>query len=106
MSSQNTQTLDPSPVPRGITAKQPRTGLYVLCYRCLPDHHKIIPSLSGEEWRGLDVAKIAEEIGVSKQKVSAWFKQNSLPGQRVAAMVGLKNSTLTFEKLGPFITSR
>jgi hypothetical protein len=96
----------PSAVPRGISAGQERTALYTLCYHALPNHQKTIPFNSGDEWRGLDVEKIAADIGISKQKVSGWFQQNSLPGQRVAAMIALEGGTLTFEKLGPFIRSR
>lgn len=106
MTKTSAQTIGPSPVPRGISARQDRTPLYTLCYHALPHHQKVIPGANDNEWRGLDVEKIATDIGISKQKVSGWFQKNSLPGQRVAAMIALKGSTLTFESLGPFITSR
>lgn len=98
-------TLEPSPVPRGISAGEERTKLYKLCYRNLPAYRKELVG-ANYEWYGLDIARIASEIGISKQKVSGWMKNNSIPGQRVAAMIALDDSTLTFEKLGPFITSR
>jgi len=96
----------PSPIPRGSSAGEERTDLYVLCYRSLPLHRKVIKNRKGEEWRGLDIERISKEIGVSKQKISMWMKQNSLPGQRVKALIGLEGSTLTFETLGPFINAR
>lgn len=96
----------PSPIPRGSSAGEERTGLYVLCYANLPFHRKVSRNRKGDEWRGLDIERISKEIGVSKQKISMWMKNNSLPGQRVKAMIGLEGGTLTFETLGPFINTR
>ncbi len=102
----NAETVGPSPIPRGATAGGERTPLYVLCYLGLPDHRKIVTSRNDEVWRGLDIEKISKEIGVSKQKISMWMKDNQLPGQRVAALIGLPGSLLSYEKLGPFIKTR
>lgn len=99
-------TITPSPVPRGSSAGNERTELYVLCFQNLPMHRKTTRNRKGQEWHGLDIEKISEEIGVSKQKVSAWMKQNSLPGQRMKAMINLQGSSLTFDTLGPFINTR
>lgn len=96
----------PSPIPRGITAGNERGGLYILCYANLPQHRKITKNRLGGEWRGLDIEAIADEIGISKQKVSEWMKKDRLPGRRVAAMIGLRGSLLTYDKLGPFINTR
>ena len=96
----------PSPVPRGVSAGNERTDLYILCYENLPQHRKITRNRSGGEWRGLDIEKIAGEIGISKQKVSEWMKINRLPGRRVGAMMSLTGSTLSYSDLGPFINSR
>ncbi len=98
--------LGPSPVPRGVSAGNERTDLYILCYENLPLHRKITRNRSGGEWRGLDIEKIANEIGISKQKVSEWMKRDRLPGRRVAAMIGLAGSSLTYSELGPFINTR
>ena len=95
----------PSPIPRGITAGNERTGLYILCYEHLPRHRKITQNRAGEMWRGLDIEAIAQEIGISKQKVSEWMKKDRLPGRRVAAMIELRGSLLTYDKLGPFINT-
>ena len=97
--------LKPSPVPRGISAGQERTELYALCFKHLPMHRKAISQKSGE-WHGLDIDKISKEIGVSTQKVSGWMQENRIPGRRVAAMIGLEDSTLTYALIGPFINTR
>jgi hypothetical protein len=96
----------PSPVPRGISAGEERSELYVLCYKSLPEHRKLNRSVGGNEWRGLDIDKIANEIGISTQKVSFWMQQNRVPGQRISAMIALDGSKLTYETLGPFINTR
>lgn len=96
----------PSPIPRGRSAGEERTALYALCFCNLPNHQKVISYKRGNEWRGLDIDKIAKEIGIAPQKVSLWMTQNRLPGQRVKAMIELVGSTLNYEKLGPFIKSR
>lgn len=97
--------IKPSPIPRGKNAGQERNGLYLMCFNNLPKHHKVSTNIKGEAWHGLDLEKISSEINVSKQKISLWMKENSLPGKRVRALIGLKGSTLTFEKLGPFINT-
>lgn len=104
----NVKTTDhgPSLIPRGISAGNERTPLYVLCYENLPKHRKITKNRSGDEWRGIDIERIAENLGISKQKVSEWMKNNRLPGQRVAALIALEGSKLTYDNLGPFINSR
>lgn len=96
----------PSAIPRGTSAGNERTGLYVLCYEKLPMHRKVTKNRKGEVWHGLDIEKISAEIGVSKQKISMWMKQNGLPGQRMKALIDLEGSKLTFESLGPYINSR
>lgn len=102
----NENIFGPSPIPRGISAGNERTGLYILCYENLPRHRKITKNRLGGEWRGLDIEAIADEIGISKQKVSEWMKKDRLPGRRVAAMICLRGSLLTYDKLGPFINTR
>jgi hypothetical protein len=102
----NIDTLAPSPIPRGTSAGEQRTPLYEMCFFNLPKHRKVSRSLRGNEWRGLDIDKIALSLDVSKQKVSLWMKKNMLPGQRVTQMINLPGSTLTYEKLGPFINTR
>lgn len=96
----------PSPIPRGRSAGAERTQLYSLCYANLPGHRKVVPSKRGVDWRGLDIEKIGNDIGVSPQKVSLWMKRNSMPGQRIKAMIELEGSTLTYEVLGPYINTR
>lgn len=99
-------TEKPSPIPRGTSAGNERTDLYVLCFSKLPMHRKVTENRKGEVWRGLDIKKISEEIDVSTQKISMWMKQDSLPGQRIKALIDLEGSQLTFADLGPYINSR
>ena len=96
----------PSAIIRGRTAGNDRTELYKLLYANLPMYRMISTNKSGETRKILDVHLIAEDIGVSYQKVSKWLKDNGLPGSRVQALINLKESSLTFSDLGPFINSR
>ena len=98
-------TVAPLTIPRGKSAGGTRSPLYMLCYENLPDYRKVSEE-KHETWHSLDTKRIAKEINVSYQKVSGWMQKNSLPGQRVNQMIGLKGSTLTYDKLGPFISSR
>ena len=98
--------ITPSPVPRGISAGQERSTLYTLCFKHLPNHRKVIPLRKADAWNGLDIEKISKEISVSTQKVSGWMKEDALPGRRVAALINLSGSSLTYELLGPFINTR
>lgn len=100
-----TEEMLPSPVQRGITAGQERTEFYTLCYANLPNHRKLIQGKSGS-WNGIDVGKISNEIGVSRQKISGWFKDNKLPGQQITNLIDLEGSTLTFALLKPFVNVR
>lgn len=97
---------EPSLIPRGISAGEEPSALYKLFYRCLPNHRKEMPLKSGEVWRGVDITKIGLEIKVSKQKISAWLKNDALPGQRVKSLMALEGSTITYQEIGPFINSR
>lgn len=97
---------EPSLIPRGISAGSEQSDLYKLFYRCLPKHRKELPLKTGEVWKGLDLTKISKEINVSKQKISAWLKNNAVPGQRVKSLMSLPGSTLTFDAIGPYINSR
>lgn len=96
----------PSPIPRGRSAGAQQSDLYHICFENLPMHRKAIDYKKAATWHGLDIRKIAKDIGVAPQKVSVWMKQNRMPGQRVKAMIDLSGSTLNYEKLGPFINTR
>lgn len=74
--------------------------LYKLCFKYLPSHQKIEADNAV-----LDVAKISEDIGVSRQKIFLWLKNNRLPAHRVLEFVELAGSQLTMELLRPFMTS-
>ena len=76
------------------------SDLYKLCFQHLPKHQKIEADNAV-----LDVAKISTEIGVSRQKIFLWLKNNKLPAHRVLEFVELTGSQLTMEKLRPFMTS-
>lgn len=100
-----TEEMLPSPVQRGISAGEERTAFYTLCYAHLPHHRNVIEGKRGD-WRGIDVGKISNEIGVSRQKISGWFKDNKLPGQQILNLINLEGSTLTFDLLSPFVNVR
>ena len=102
----DTEGFEPSPIPRGISAGNERSELYILCCNHLPNHRKVVSSKRNNIWRGLDIEKISNEIGVSKQKISSWMKNNRVPGQRVGALIKLDGSTLSYEKIGPYISTR
>lgn len=93
-------------VTRGLNAGSERTELYKLCFKSLELYQKQANNFGGGVCLVLDIEKISKEINISKQKVSSWFKNNQLPGQRVKALMKLSGSTLTFNDLGPFLTSR
>lgn len=87
-----------------ITDSAPTPGrrpsvLYVLCFEHLPEHQKT-------EGRNsvLDVPRIAKEIGVTKQKVWLWLKENAIPAHRMFQFCELAGSKLTPEILKPFTT--
>lgn len=73
--------------------------LYKLCFEQLPLHRKI----EGDN-AVLDVARISEEIGVSRQKIFLWLKNNRMPAHRVLQFVDLPRSKLTLETLKPYMT--
>ena len=79
--------------------RQP-SELYTLCFRHLPKHRKF----EGDHGL-LNVAAISEQIGVSRQKVFLWLKNNRLPAHRVLEFVELTGSLLTMDLLRPFMTS-
>ena len=93
----------PSPIPRGKTAGQEPTELYKLCYEKLPKHRKTTETARGIVWRGLDISKISEEIGVSKQKISNWMKMNQLPPKRILVICNLSGAKIKPEDLWPFV---
>lgn len=97
---------EPSLIPRGISAGSEQSDLYKLFYRCLPNHRKELPLKTGEVWKGLDLTKISKEINVSKQKISAWLKNNGVPGGRVKPLMDLQGSTISYQEIGPYINSR
>lgn len=60
----------------------------------------------GERFKyGLNVAKMAQDIGVTKKTVFEWLLKNELPGRRAKQLTGLAGSTLTMADLEHFITS-
>ena len=76
------------------------SDLYKLCFKHLPQHQKIEADNAV-----LDVAKISSEIGVSRQKIFLWMKNNKLPAHRVIEFVELTGSALTMDLLRPYMTS-
>lgn len=82
-----------------IPGRRP-SELYKLCFRHLPQHQKIEANNAV-----LDVAKISQDIGVSRQKIFLWMKNNRLPAHRVLEFVDLKGSELTLDLLKPYMTS-
>lgn len=103
MSTQVENDDAPSLIPRGASAGMEPSKLYKLCYKKLPKHRKSTESSRGTIWRGLDIGKISEEIGVSKQKVSGWMKDNRIPAKRIQAMCNLEESEFVQEDLWPFV---
>ena len=78
--------------------RQP-SELYTLCFRHLPKHRKF----EGDHGL-LNVAAISEQIGVSRQKVFLWLKNNRIPAHRVLEMVNLDGSELTLDILKPYMS--
>ena len=99
-------TTNPSPIQRGINVGKDRSELYLKLYRGLPNHISEVTLRSGEVRRTLNVAEVASEIGVSKQKFSEWMKRGSLPGGRIAAILELSGCTLKAEDMLQFIHQR
>ena len=81
-----------------IPGRRP-SELYKLCFAHLPRHQKIEANNAV-----LDVAKISEEIGVSRQKIFLWLKNDRLPAHRVLEFVELAGSKLTMDLLRPFMS--
>lgn len=73
--------------------------LYILCFKHLPLHQKI----EGEN-AVLDVGKLSDEIGVSRQKIFLWLKNNRIPAHRVIQFIDLPRSRLTLEILKPYMS--
>lgn len=76
------------------------SDLYKLCFKHLPKHQKIEADNAV-----LDVAKISQDIGVSRQKIFLWMKNNRLPAHRVLEFVDLEGSTLTMDLLRQYMSS-
>ena len=51
----------------------------------------------------ISLRKIAISLGISRQAVSQWPIRGRIPSKRVNALINLPGSTLTKEKLYPFI---
>lgn len=51
---------------------------------------------------GLDVVKIAEDLGVTPHVLHNWMRRNRIPKNQIEAFVYLENSRLTEETLLPF----
>ncbi len=77
--------------------------LWIVLRQNLPNHKK---DFKGEQTKyGLNVTKIAEDVGVTEKSVFEWLMNNQVSGRRVKQLIALDGSTLTITLLEPFLTS-
>lgn len=75
--------------------------LYMLFYDKLPQHRH--PSRAGEV---LNMTRLSTDLGVSKQKIWLWLKENRLPATRLMQVIDLSGSRFKMEDLAPYITTK
>lgn len=72
--------------------------LYALFLKNLPSHQsEHFPNV-------LNCNKLGNDLGISDKAIYRWFDNEYVPGRRVRALINLEGSTLTAEKLLPFLS--
>lgn len=51
----------------------------------------------------LDIDKLADDVGVTRQNVYVWFNKDKLPPNRVESVLALEGTTLVVDDLLPFV---